>query len=470
MMLPVLPPDRWLAAASLLGAWLALCAATVWRERRRLRAEQAAANRLLPADATQPPILVAHASQTGTAETLAWQTAQALQRAGHPTRITSLASVAEVDLAGVGRALFIVSTYGEGDPPDAAAPFARRVMAKGDLALASLHYAVLALGDRTYANFCGFGRSLDDWLAGHGAQPMFKRIDVDNGNPAAIADWRHHLGRMAGAATAAADARAWSTPGFDRWRLASRLHLNPGSAGEAVWHVELAPAKPRPLPDWQAGDLFQVIVPADPEHPREYSIASLPADGRIHLLVRLARRDDGQAGLASGWLIEGLALDGEIDARIREHHGFRLGDNAGRPLILIGNGTGLAGLRGLLKARAAERLHRGSSAPAWLIFGERNAAFDAFHDDDLERWTANGVLARCDRVYSRDQAERRYVQHRLAEAMDDVRRWVADGAAIYVCGSLEGMAAGVDDVLATGLGRDAVDELISTGRYRRDVY
>jgi sulfite reductase (NADPH) flavoprotein alpha-component len=152
-------------------------------------------------------------------------------------------------------------------------------------------------------------------------------------------------------------------------------------------------------------------------------------------------------------------------ARVRAHENFRLGENTSRPLILIGNGTGLAGLLGLIRARAAV-----GSGRIWLLYGERNAARDFHHRELIDAWHRDGVIERVDRVFSRDQASRRYVQHQLLAAADDVRRWVQAGAAVYVCGSLIGMAAGVDEVLRECVGPDALDELLETGRYRRDVY
>ena len=82
----------------------------------------------------------------------------------------------------------------------------------------------------------------------------------------------------------------------------------------------------------------------------------------------------------------------------------------------------------------------------------------------------HGVLTHCDLVFSRDQAERRYVQHRLAECRAEVVSWIDAGAAVYVCGSLKGMAADVDAVLEQTLGREGLDRLTIAGRYRRDVY
>ncbi len=136
-----------------------------------------------------------------------------------------------------------------------------------------------------------------------------------------------------------------------------------------------------------------------------------------------------------------------------------------RPLILIGSGTGLAGLRAHLKARAAAGLRWN-----WLVFGERTAAHDYFHRAELEAWQASGLLDRLDLAFSRDQAERIYVQHRLRESADILRRWMANGAAIYVCGSLEGMSREVHAALVEILGVAALEHLTDEGRYRRDVY
>ncbi len=151
---------------------------------------------------------------------------------------------------------------------------------------------------------------------------------------------------------------------------------------------------------------------------------------------------------------------------MREHGNFRLGDNAKRPLVLIGNGSGLAGLRGHLRARAAA-----SAGPNWLVFGERHRARDFYHREEIEAWLAQGVLDRVDLAFSRDGNERVYVQDRLREAGPVLREWVEQrSAAIYVCGSLQGMAPGVDGVLRDILGSATVDELVEAGRYRRDVY
>ncbi|UQV47450.1 flavodoxin domain-containing protein [Janthinobacterium lividum] len=442
-----------LAALSL--SYAGVCLAPWLRARAKRRASAAAKAAL----ADSPAWLVAYASQTGNAEELATQTAQSLQLAGIPVRLCALAEVTAIDLQQAERALFVVSTYGEGDAPDNAAAFMGRLMT-GGVVLPQLHYGVLALGDRSYGQFCGFGRALDAWLAAQGASRLFERIEVDRSASAAIEQWFQHLSHLAGTS----DAPDWSAPAFGDWRLTQRQLLNPGSAGGAIYHVELAPMAGT-LPDWQSGDLVQVTAPADPSQPREYSIASIPHDGGVHLLVRQHAHPDGSLGLASGWLTAQAAVGDVVQLRLRQHRRFRLEDNAQRPLILIGNGSGIAGLRGHLKSRVLAGQRRN-----WLIFGERNLAHDFHYRDEIERWHASGDLPRLDLAFSRDQPERMYVQDRLRGNADEVKLWLQQGAAIYVCGSLAGMAGGVDQALQEMLGRPALDALAAEGRYRRDVY
>jgi sulfite reductase (NADPH) flavoprotein alpha-component len=446
-------PLRWCGALLLSAGYLAMCAGYL-RTSRTARARAGD-----PAVATAADWLVVHASQTGSAEALAQRSATLLATGGLAARAACISTLDEASLRKASRILFVASTYGEGDAPDAAARFAGRLMA-ANLDLAHLHFGVLALGDRSYTNFCGFGRALDAWLASTGAKPLFERIDVDRGDSAALENWQHHLARLAGTI----DVPDWEAPVYADWRILDRELLNPGSAGGPLYRLALAPADSA-LPAWEAGDLAQVSAPGDPEHPREYSIASIPSDGRLELLVRRQAREDGSPGAASGWLCEGASSNDTVRLRIREHGRFRLGDNARRPMLLIGNGSGLAGLRGLLRARVALGVRDN-----WLLFGERNAAHDFLLRGELEGWQASGWLERLDLAFSRDGTERRYVQDVLREQADAVREWVERGAAIYVCGSLQGMAGGVHAALGEILGDDELEQLAAEGRYRRDVY
>jgi sulfite reductase (NADPH) flavoprotein alpha-component len=459
-------------------------------------------------------VLVGFASQTGHAQQLAALTMEALNAGGLNVHMAPLSEVTAQMLSDSSRALFIVSTTGEGDAPDTAARFVRDVMSESHR-FDTLQYGLLALGDRRYSYFCGFGHSLDTWLQQSHALPMFDMVEVDDGEAGALRHWQSQLGLVAGTQETA----DWNPPVYESWRLKDRQLLNPGSAGDPVYHLKLEAIRSAGL--WQAGDIAEIgprnspqavnaflnvlglesVAASDeqgaslfrrlanrmlpnndadmealrglqseelmavlkPLSHREYSIASLPYEG-MELVVRQVRRADGELGHGSGWLTEYAAIGDEIALRVRENPAFHPPSNTA-PLILIGNGTGIAGLRAHLKAstRAGQTRH-------WLIFGERNKAHDAYFGDELHTWREQGVLTRLDLAYSRDQQSPVYVQDLLRNAVDELRIWLSEGAAIFVCGSASGMAPGVHHVLAEAIGDDALAELATSGRYRRDIY
>jgi sulfite reductase (NADPH) flavoprotein alpha-component len=486
----------------------------LYLDRRRKKREIRAARGDVSGNAGKDGWLIGFASQSGFAEQLAWRTAGQLQAAGLPVNVQPLAKLDEQGLKQARNALFVVSTFGDGEAPDSARGFERKLLGN-TLPLDGLRYAVLALGDKQYSQFCGFARRLGDWLKGQGARSLFDAVEVDNGDTAAINAWQAHLGQVTGAVQMA----AWQAPTFDRWTLAGRELLNPGSLGAPIYLLRLKPGEGANA-DWRAGDIAEILprngeatiaafiaglgvdaqasvlvdglaeplsvalarrqLPASREHliglhaqalvdalvpigVREYSIASIPTDGALELIVRLEKHPDGTLGLGSGWLGEHLPLGSAVSLHLRSNSAFHLPEDD-RPVILIGNGSGLAGLRSLLRARVAAGQKRN-----WLLFGERNAAHDFYCRDELQGYEASGAL-RLDAVFSRDQAGKRYVQDRLRECAEDLRRWLDDDAAIYVCGSLVGMAGGVDQVLRELLGDEAVERLGEEGRYRRDVY
>lgn len=455
------------AALAVVLAYAALCGCIAWRVRRRVR-EDDRDRAALAADGSGPQVLVAYASQTGSVNAWAHQTAHWLHEAGWRARLVSLQSLAPQQLADVERALFLVSTSGEGDPPDEALAFAQACADAATPRLPRLHYGLLAAGDREYPAFCAFGRRLDEWLRGRGARAWFERIEVDGGDAAALADWQRALRALTGIEDAG-DTAVGSTQPLLPWRLVDRRCLNAGSPGEPVHLLRLV-AVTGDLPPWQSGDLVDLRPPGDDPPLRTYSICNLSAPGgALELLVRRHRGADGRTGLASGWLCDTLPVGETVPLRCRPHPGFRLGDNADRPLVLIGNGTGIAGLRSHLQAVAA----RGGSAPAhsaWLLFGERDPDTDRFFDDEVRAWQREGWLSHVDLAFSRDPTDPAYVQHRLAAQADRLRDWITQGAAVYVCGSEQGMAQAVEDTLQAVLGADRVAGLRTEGRYRRDVY
>ncbi|MDU9406817.1 sulfite reductase flavoprotein subunit alpha [Pseudomonas sp. zfem001] len=479
--------------------------------RRKKRAALAARGALKGGDSGEG-WLVGFASQSGFAEQLAWQSAGQLQAAGIPVRVEPLSRLDADSLSRAQKALFVVSTFGDGEAPDAAQGFERKVLG-GSLPLGQLSYAVLALGDRQYENFCGFARRINDWLGLQGAHRLFDSVEVDGDDQAALQHWQQQLSELTGAAPIRFEEMPWQN-----WPLAERRLLNTGSQGAAVFFIGLTPPAQS---TWQAGDILEIrprhahervqtwlqhsgfdgfepvaldgqtmslsealaerqlpnsfahlvglhaqalIDALVPLGTREYSIASVAADGVLQLIVRQAVQADGSLGLGSGWLTEHLPEGGQMLARVRCNSGFHLPEDD-RPLILIGNGTGLAGLRSLLRARTLA-----GQARNWLLFGERNRAQDFFCGEEMEAALSRGELQHLDLAFSRDQAEKRYVQDLLREQHERLRGWLVEGAAIYVCGSLQGMAGGVDAVLRELLGEEVVDDLVEEGRYRRDVY
>lgn len=411
--------------------------------------------------------LIGFASQSGYAEQLAWQTAGQLQEAGHAVEVAPLARLDAAKLKQTDQALFVVSTFGEGEPPDSARAFERKLLSSA-LALPSLRYAMLALGDRQYQQFCGFARRVNDWLSGNGAQALFAPVEVDQASPDALRLWQEQLATVTGTRPV----RMEPTP-FAHWRITRRELLNEGSQGEAVYLISL---QSDAVTDWRAGDILVLWPGADEHTPgtpgpgetREYSIASVASDGRLDLIVRRTLKSDGSLGLGSGWLIgQPLAnggVGGGVRAIIRRNSGFH-SPAEDVPMILIGNGTGMAGLRSLLKERIAQGRHRN-----WLMYGERNARCDFLCGEEVMAWLKARQLDRLDLAFSRDQANKHYVQDLIRAHAGEFRRWVEQGAVIYVCGSLEGMAGGVDETLKAVLGEATMMTLIETARYRRDVY
>ncbi len=455
----------------LASAGLLLFAVTGWLLYLRRRREAAAARQARRASLAATGghaasgasgLLIAFATQTGHAERLAWQTAAALGAAGVPATVQPLHALAPADLSLHPRVLIVASSYGDGEPPDTARAFARRVAAMTTPLQPAPAFGLLALGNRQYGTFCGFGHALEVHLRRLGARPLFPLVEMDEADPAALAQWRAHVGAAFGVAlddTAAVPALAEAD-----WlpsELLQRAHLNPGSAGSPLFALQLA------LPagsDWHAGALVEIEAPVAGEPPRRYSAASVPADGELLLLVRQRVLDDGGLGLMSSWLTVQTLPGAPLRLRLVDNPGFRLIDDD-RPCLFIGNGSGFAGLRGHLR----ERVGRGHGRN-WLVFGERHPDHDAFFADEVQDWQARGLLARVDLAWSRLPPAGRHVQDALRDAGDELRRWVDDGAVVYVCGSLAGMARGVDAALRELLGGAAVEALLMEGRLRRDVY
>ncbi|MFN3002331.1 molybdopterin-dependent oxidoreductase [Mycolicibacterium wolinskyi] len=213
--------------------------------------------------------------------------------------------------------------------------------------------------------------------------------------------------------------------------------------------------------------------------PRNYSISSSPlvSPHEVQLTVSVVRYPGAQGGVRGGVCSTFLA-DRAAAAPVflqRSPH-FRPPEDAATPMIMVGPGTGIAPFRGFLQERRA----LGHTGRNWLFFGDQHRNENFYYRDDLEDMVHDGFLNRLDLAFSRDQAKRVYVQHKMLDYGADVWRWLDDGAHFYVCGDAGRMAKDVDAALTTIIrthggmseerARDYKRELVAEKRYVRDVY
>ena len=181
--------------------------------------------------------------------------------------------------------------------------------------------------------------------------------------------------------------------------------------------------------------------------PRLYSIASSPKAhaGEVHLTVAAVRYSNGRRhrkGVSSTFLAD-RAGDVNVPVFVQKSAHFRPPHGSDTPMIMVGPGTGVAPFRGFLHERRA----RGDTGRNWLFFGEQHAASDFYYRDELESMRDSGVLNRLDVAFSRDQADKVYVQDRMREQGAQLWSWLEDGAHFYVCGDANRMAKDVDAAL-----------------------
>jgi len=215
--------------------------------------------------------------------------------------------------------------------------------------------------------------------------------------------------------------------------------------------------------------------------PRLYSIASsLKAfPDEVHLIVASVRYESHgrkREGVASTHLADRIDGNTRIPMFVHVAKGFRLPEDPDKPIIMVGPGTGIAPFRAYLQERKAI----GASGKNWLFFGEQRSGCDYFYRDEFESFQRDGVLTKLHTAFSRDQAYKVYVQHRLLENAKEVYAWLQEGAHFYVCGDAARMAKDVDVALHQivekegGLSSEAaaayIEALRKEKRYKRDVY
>ncbi|MCU4161860.1 flavodoxin domain-containing protein [Acidiphilium sp. AL] len=561
--------DRVIGSASTVQrAWLAGFLAGIDAAKGEHAAPQAA-----PVAKTKLTIL--YATESGNSEALAGAAKRDAQKRGFAARTLDMADANIAALKDAGNLLVIAATWGEGEPPQRAAPFYRALMSNSAPKLDGLNFAVLSLGDSSYAQFCEIGKQIDARLEALGAARVAERVDCDLDYEAPAGSF---IADILGKLTPPDDAGSVIHVDFHRTageavsksapftaEIAEHHPLTSSRSESETFHIELdlagsglayepgdtlgiAPdndpvlvesllraagldgdpesaaaltserdittltaklvqdyagltgdAKLAALADDDAArrDFLAGRQPIDlleafphkltgaqlkglfrPLPPRYYSIASSQKSvgEAAHLAIaKVAYESAGRArlGVVSGMIAERRATGATVDVFVKPNPHFRLPADPHAPIVMIGAGTGIAPYRAFLQDREAT----GAAGKSWLIFGHRRFLHDFLYQLEIQDWLKSGVLDRIDLAFSRDQPEKRYVQHVLWDQRDALKARLAEGAVLYLCGDAKAMARDVDATLTRILGGDdaergqaELDALISAGRYKKDVY
>lgn len=226
------------------------------------------------------------------------------------------------------------------------------------------------------------------------------------------------------------------------------------------------------------GDLVRSL---NPMAPRLYSISSsLKAyPDQVHLTIGRVVTDvvgRPRKGVASTMFADRLPMGSKVRVFVQQSHGFSVPADPNAPLLMVGPGTGIAPFRAFLQERQAT----GAKGKNWLFFGDQRQEYDYLYEHELTEYLRTGVLTRLDTAFSRDQAQKVYVQDRLREHGVDVYRWLEEGASFCVCGDAKRMAGDVDKALheiiekqgkkSLEQAREYVTAMKKAKRYLRDVY
>ncbi|WP_042052127.1 assimilatory sulfite reductase (NADPH) flavoprotein subunit [Aeromonas dhakensis] len=533
-------------------------------------------------------LTILYGSQTGNAKGVASAIKAQAEARGLPVTLTSMADYKPKQLKKETHLLVVVSTYGEGEPPESAVDLYEQLK-KGKVGkLEGLKFAVLGLGDSSYEFFCQTGKDFDSLLTKAGADRVHELASLDVDYQDAAKAWGEQaLNAIAatlsagptGSSIASAVQQAVGHSQYSKENpFPARLSVNqkitgrdstkdirhieisleesgiryqPGDAlgiwfdndadlvGEvlALAHLSgdeatargslrevlsreleltrlhggfitgLAETSDNAALKDLAGDKAQVnalVASAQvvdvlkrfptaltaeqllgllrPLTPRLYSIASSQSEveEEVHLTVGVVRypQEDGtvRSGAASSYLADRLPEDAEVRVFVEHNDNFRLPQNPDTPVIMVGPGTGIAPFRAFLQEREAQ----GAEGKNWLFFGNPHFTQDFLYQVEWQRYVKSGLLSKISLAFSRDQANKIYVQDRLREAGLELYQWLEAGAHFYVCGDANHMAKDVQEALLDVIAehgqksREEAEEYLSelrrAKRYQRDVY
>ncbi len=499
-------------------------------------------------------LTIVYGSQTGNAKALAQSLSQSAQSKGFTAELISAADYKVQRLKKETHLIVIVSTHGEGEPPEDAEALHQFIFGKKAPKLDTLNFAVLGLGDSSYEFFCQTGKDFDTQLEKLGAKRLFDRVDLDVDYETQANQWSTDIlerlepelknaqqgqvpqanvipltPRNAYSKTQPYTAKliaAQKITGRDSNKdvrhieidlEGSGIHYQPGDS-LGVWfsndeqlvaqllsalgidpqsevqfddnaisirealinHYELTQLHPgfvttyaeltgndelTELAQDKAAlrayiderqvidvvlqnpaklDATQFITALRKLTPRLYSIASSQqeVEEEVHLTVGVVGYEafgQDHLGGASGFLGRRLQEDDSVRVYIEPNNNFRLPEDDSVPVIMIGPGTGIAPFRAFLQHRD----NNGADGKNWLFFGNPHFAQDFLYQTELLDFKKRGVLTRLDVAFSRDQAQKVYVQDRLLENAQAVYQWLQDGAHIYICGDGNKMAKDV---------------------------
>jgi len=542
------------------------------------------------APAASNTLTILYGSQSGNAKKVATELANQAEAKGLPVKLTAMGNYKPKQLKDETHLLVVVSTYGEGDPPDEAAALHSFLASKRAPKLDQLEFAVLGLGDSSYEFFCQTAIDFDQRLERLGAKRLLTRVDCDVEFSAPAQQWQAEAvallaGRLSNATAVQTGSSASSEISEQRYtkdapyaaelivsqKITGRdsdkdirhveldlgesgIHYQPGDA-LGIWFDNDPRLVSELLDLWQIDASQQVSIngqqlsieaalttqleitqttpgfisayaqeianqalqalaedrdalrhyaaerqlidvvaeyPAKlsaefvagqlrPLAPRLYSIASSQEEvgEEVHLTVGAVRYDAferSHTGAASTFLADRVAEGDAIRVFVEPNEHFKLPADTNTPVIMIGPGTGIAPFRAFMQQREAE----GATGNNWLFFGNPHFTQDFLYQVEWQNYVASGLLSRIDLAFSRDQADKIYVQDRIREQAAELYQWLQQGAHIYVCGDAARMAKDVHQALIDvvsqqgNLDAEAAEEYLndlrSDKRYQRDVY
>jgi sulfite reductase (NADPH) flavoprotein alpha-component len=230
--------------------------------------------------------------------------------------------------------------------------------------------------------------------------------------------------------------------------------------------------------NYEASEFINILKPLSA---RLYSIASSQKayDDELHVVIEAVRKtgkDRIRHGCCSTFFADFIDVGDKVSFYIKSNEGFRLPLNSSFPVIMVGAGTGIAPFRAFVDERAKS----GANGMNWLIFGNTHFATDFLYQTEWQEHLKSGSLNKISLAFSRDQAEKVYVQHKILQNSKEIYEWISNNAYIYVCGDKHNMANFVYksfiDVIEkeAGLSEDDAHafmrNLKKRGLYLEDVY